>query len=206
PFGKTVLADKNLERAILGGFKFSGIYQAYSGSPLAITESSAQTNQAESSTAPAILNPNFSGKVRQNGKKWGKGVSTNPGDPNYYTNVSFITPSTGTTTANAAGPFMNPVSTILSSYAYQFSDAPRTAPYGLVGPGNYQLDLAMVRSFPLHITKTSKFDFRAEWYNVTNHTQFSVASTAVGNASFGQVTSNGIANRKAAQFSGRIEF
>jgi len=41
---------------------------------------------------------------------------------------------------------------------------------------------------------------------VTNHTLFGVASTAVGNASFGQVTTNGIANRKIAQFSARIEF
>jgi hypothetical protein len=35
---------------------------------------------------------------------------------------------------------------------------------------------------------------------------FAVASAAWGNASFGQVTSNGSANRKAAQFSARIEF
>jgi hypothetical protein len=201
PFGKAALAQNSVERAILGGFKFSGIYQAYSGSPLAITESSTQTNQAQSSTAPPILNPNFSGKVRQNGKKWGEGATTS----NYNT-ISYITPSTGTTVANAVGPFMNPVTTMLSSYNYQFSDAPRTAPYGLTGPGNYQLDLAMVRSFPLHFMESAKLNFRAEWYNVTNHTQFAVASTAVGNASFGQVTSNGSANRKAAQFSARIEF
>jgi hypothetical protein len=201
PFGKTVLADKNLERAILGGFKFSGIYQAYSGSPLALTESTSQTNQAQSSTAPPIMNPNFNGKVRQNGKKWGQGATTSN-----YTTISYITPSTGTTTANAVGPFINPVSTMLSSYNYQFSDAPRTAPYGLTGPGNYQLDLAMVRTFPLHITEASKLNFRAEWYNVTNHTQFAVASTSVGNAAFGQVAPNGTANRKAAQFSARIEF
>jgi hypothetical protein len=200
PFGRTVLAESSLKRAIMGGFKFSGIYQAYSGSPLAITESATQTNQAQSSTAPPIMNPNFSGKVRQNGK-WGKGATTSN-----YTTISYITPSTGKTTAEAQGPFMAPVGEILSSYAYKFSDAPRTAPYGLTGPGNYQLDLAMVRSFPLHFTESAKLNIRAEWYNVTNHTQFAVASTAVGNASFGQVTSSGTANRKAAQFSARIEF
>jgi len=101
---------------------------------------------------------------------------------------------------------MNPVSTMLSSYAYQFGDAPRTAPYNLYGPGNYQLDFAMVRSFPLHITESSKLNFRAEWYNVTNHTLFAVASSAVGNGSFGQVTNSATANRKAAQFSARIDF
>jgi hypothetical protein len=80
----------------------------------------------------------------------------------------------------------------------------------LYGPGNYQLDLALVRSFPLHITEQTAFKFRAEWYNVTNHTLFAVASSAWSstnaNAAFGTVTSNAAANRKAFQFSGRIEF
>ena len=90
--------------------------------------------------------------------------------------------------------------------SYTFGNSPRTAPYNISGPGNYQLDLALVRSFPLHITESSKLDFRAEWYNVTNHTLFGVASTAVGNANFGEVTQSSVANRKAAQFSARIEF
>jgi len=193
----------------MGGFSFSGVYQAYSGSPLAITEATCQTNPAQitiSSTAgcAAILNPNFSGVARQNGK-WGKGVTwatyngTSPAS-------TFIVPSTGTSTANASGPFMNPVSGVLSSYAYKISDAPRTAPFNIYGPGNYQLDLALVRSFPLHLGESSKLEFRAEWYNVTNHTLFAVASTAVGNANFGQVTQTGNLNRKSAQFSARISF
>jgi hypothetical protein len=148
------------------------------------------------------MNPNFTGPVRVNGK-WGQGTS---GDPRYSVAPSYIAASTGTTVATAAGPFMNPVTGILNSYAYQISDAPRTAPYNLYGPGNYQLDLALVRSFPLHITEATKLDFRAEWYNVTNHTYFAVASAAVGNGAFGQVASNGLANRKAAQFSARISF
>jgi hypothetical protein len=155
-----------------------------------------------------IINPGFNGPVRVNGK-WGAGTlgtSTIPGTKTAIVNPSYIAPSAGTTVATATGPFMNPVSTVLSSYNYLLSDAPRTAPYGLYGPGNYQLDIAMIRSFPLHITETTKLDFRAEWYNVTNHTFFGVANTAVGNSLFGQATSSTIANRKAAQFSARIEF
>ena len=201
PFGKSVLATNPVERAILGGFTFSGVFQAFTGSPMALTESSNQTNPAESNHVP-IMNPNFTGPVRINGK-WGHGAS---GDPRYPVSISYIAPSTGTSIATAAGPFMAPVTGILSSYAYQFGDAPRTAPYNLYGPGNYDLDLAMVRSFPLHITESTRLKFRAEWYNVTNHSQFAVASTAVGNGSFGQVTQSPIYNRKAAQFSARIEF
>jgi hypothetical protein len=225
PLGKTILADNLMERSILGGFTFSGIYQAYSGSPLAITGSSCQTNPSTSTCEPT-LNPSFFGSARQNGK-WGKGVTyANYNDP---TNAGsyFIVPSVGGvvggTVTGVTGPFISPVanlpgvptsgtgsqSSLLGSAAapsYTFGNSPRTAPWNIYGPGNYQLDLAMVRSFPLHITESSKLNFRAEWYNVTNHVLFGVASTAVGNASFGQVTSNGVANRKAAQFSARIEF
>ena len=139
--------------------------------------------------------------MRQNGR-WSKSATTS----NYNT-ISYIVPSGGASTATATGPFMNTsVTAIGTAYNYMFGDSPRTAPYNLTGPGNFQLDLAMVRSFPLHITEASKLNFRAEWYNVTNHTLFGVASTAVGNASFGQVTSNSAAARKSAQFSARIEF
>jgi hypothetical protein len=202
PFGTTIFNQNPIERAVIGGFKFSGVFQAFSGSPLALTENSNQTNPAETTHVP-IMNPNFTGPIRVNGK-WGHGAS---GDPRYPSSISYIAPSSGTSVATAAGPFMNPsASAILTSYNYQFGDAPRTAPYNLYGPGNYQLDLAMVRSFPLHITEASKLNFRAEWYNVTNHTQFGVASSAVGNGSFGQVSQSGIYTRKAAQFSARIEF
>ena len=201
PFGKTIFAQSALQRAIFGGFKVSAVYQAYSGSPMALTESSSQTNPAEVNHVP-ILNPNFSGQVRVNGK-WGHGTS---GDPRYNVKPSYIAPSTGTSIATAAGPFMAPVSGILNAYAYKFGDSPRTAPYNLYTPGNYNLDLGMNRSFPLHITEASKLNFRAEWYNVTNHTQFGVASFAVGNANFGQVTQSSVYTRKAAQFSARIEF
>ncbi|MGO9317083.1 MAG: carboxypeptidase regulatory-like domain-containing protein [Terracidiphilus sp.] len=234
PLGKTVLNTNAYERAILGGFKFSGIYQQYTGSPLAITASACQTNpslvQSSSSCAPT-MNPNFVGQsARQNGR-WGKGATTTN-----YTTISYIVPSVagaiiGTPTSappsiSYTGPFISPVANLPGvtvgtasgnqesvlglaggpAAPYTFGDAPRTAPYNLIGPGNYQLDLAMVRTFPLHITPATKLNFRAEWYNVTNHTLFGVASTVVGNASFGQVTSSATANRKAAQFSARIEF
>jgi hypothetical protein len=226
PFGKTVFADKQLERTILGGFKFSGVFQEYSGSPLAITSTSCQTNPSTSTCVPTI-NPNYSGPARQNGK-WGKHLSAIPTDANFYGNVSYIVPSiggkdktTGATVTPVSGPFISPVApttpanqvSVLSqvtgvtgAYDYTFGDAARTAPYGITGPGNYQLDLSMVRSFPLHITAASKLNFRAEWYNITNKTQFSVASTVLGNASFGQVTQSTAYNRKAAQFSARIDF
>jgi hypothetical protein len=133
------------------------------------------------------LNPAFSDPARINGK-WGQGVNST------------------TYRSTAATSYFIDSTAFIATPAYQFGNAPRTAAYNLYGPGNYNLDIALVRSFPLHLTETSKFDFRAEMYNVTNHTKFAVASTVFGNATFGQVTADTTATRKTVQLSARIEF
>ncbi len=207
PIGKSFLNNSAWERAIFGGYKFSEIFQAFSGSPLAITGSSCQTNPALS-TCAANLNPAFAGPARVNGK-WGQGITAaNTGA------ISYIAASGGTQAA-PTGPFIAP-SQLATTTAfpngspfapnYTFPNSARTAPYNLYGPGNYQLDIALVRSFPLHLGESSRLTLRGEMYNLTNHTWFGVASTAVGNASFGDVTTNPNYTRRAAQLSGRIEF
>jgi len=209
PFGRTIANSSEWERALLGGYKFSTIFQAFSGSPLAITGSACQTNPAQS-TCNVNLNPNFSpsGSARVNGK-WGEGITAaNTGA------ISYITPSAGSE-GSPTGPFITPsLLAVNSTYpngspfapSYTFANGARTAPYNLYGPGNYNLDLALVRSFPLHFTEAARLNLRAEWYNITNHTWFAVASTQLGNAAFGTVTSNASATRKSIQLSGRIEF
>jgi hypothetical protein len=213
PFGKQVFAGHAWERATFGGFKLSTVFQAYTGSPLAVTGSSCQTNQAQSTCEPTI-NPGWVGNPRINGK-WGTGVTTG----NYATRY-FIQPSacgvnstTGATVTAPSGPFINPAapsgqtSCLNTPYApaYTFGNAPRTAPFNLYGQGLYQLDLALVRTFPLHVEHSS-LDFRAEWYNVTNYTLFSMGSLAVGNSAFGTVAPNASAPRKSVQLSARINF
>ena len=207
PIGSTFLGKSAWERAVMGGFKFSETFQAYSGSPLAITGSSCQVNPAQSG-CPANINPGFYGPARVNGK-WGQGITAaNTGA------ISYIAPSGGTEAA-PTGPFIAPSTLVVNTTypngnplapSYTFSNAARTAPYNLYGPGNYDLDVALVRSFPLHLTEASALSFRAEMYNVTNHTKFAVASAVVGNAAFGQVAADPTATRKAVQLTARIEF
>ncbi len=187
PFGKTIFADNAWSRAILGGYKLSEIFQAFSGSPLAITEASSNPNPAAATNLPS-LNPAFVGPARINGK-WGHGVTA----------ANYSAPNT------PSNQFINS-SAFVTNTAYQFGNSPRTAPYNIYGPGNYNLDLALVRSFPLHFTEAARLNLRAEWYNVTNHTWFAVASPSWGNANFGQVAPNTTASRKSVQLSGRIEF
>ena len=178
PFGRTVANQHLWERAVLGGFNLSTIFQAYSGSPLAVTGASCPTNPAQSTCMPSY-GGNFPTSANVMTDKWGHGVTYAN-----YTQKSYI---------NSAAFTYAP--------AYTFGNLARTAPYGLYSPGNYQWDLALVRTFP--IWENVKLNFRAELYNVTNHTQFLVASTQFGNASFGQV--GGQANtQRQAQLSGRI--
>jgi hypothetical protein len=78
PFGKTMLANNAWERAALGGFRFSEIFQAFSGSPLAITSSSCGTNPAQSAfSSPAgtcmpTYASGYTGTARINGSKWAR--------------------------------------------------------------------------------------------------------------------------------------
>ncbi|WP_158819947.1 TonB-dependent receptor [Granulicella sp. S156] len=182
PVGRQVLAGRAWERAVFGGYKFSEVLQAFSGSPLAITGNSCGTNPSQGTCMPTY-NPAFTGPARIHGK-WGQGITAaNPSAISYINSAAFIT-----------------------TPAYQFGNTARTAPYNLYGPGNYQLDIALVRSVPLHLTQTSRLNLRAEMYNVTNHTWFAVANTAAGNSSFGEVTTNTNYARRAVQLSGRIEF
>jgi hypothetical protein len=187
PLGRTVLASSGWQRAIFGGYKFSSIFQAYSGSPLPITGTSCNTNPAQITCMPSY-NPAFAGSARINGK-WGNGVTrTNYNQANTPSNL-----------------FINSAAFIYAP-AYTFGNLPRTAPYNIFGPGNYNLDFSLRRSFGLHFTESARVNLQADMYNISNHTQFAVASPVYGNASFGQVSGTQANGRRAVQLSGRIEF
>jgi hypothetical protein len=192
PFGKTILASERWQRAVFGGFKFSEIFQAYSGSPLAITAATCGTNPAQGTCMPTY-NPNFAGPARIHGK-WGQGVTA----ANFSTSNNSITQS-------SANQFID-VSAFQTTPNFVFGNTARTAPYNIYGPGNYQLDIGLLRSFPLHLGESSRLNLRAEMYNVTNHTLFGVASTVWGASNFGQVTNSANYTRRSVQLSGRIEF
>ena len=191
PFGRTLL-DSGWQRSVFGGFKFSTIYQAFSGSPLAITSVTCGTNPAQTafsstSTCMPTYNSSFAGPARINGK-WGNGV----------TRTNFNAPS-------GAPLFINN-SAFVATPNFIFGNTARTAPYNIYGPGNYNLDISLRRSFALHLGESSRLSLQADLYNVTNHTQFTVASAVFGNSSFGQVSGTQANTWRRAQLSGRIDF
>lgn len=177
-------------RRVFTGYQVSGIFQAFSGSPLALTAATAQcgTNPSQGTCLPTY-NPNFTGPARINGS-WGKGVTAKDVSKRFIDPNAFMT-STSTATAP------------------MYANAARTAPYKIFGPGNYQLDLSLRRI--IDITSRVRFTVNAELYNVTNHTQFTINTNTTiynGTASpgtFGQVVGQ-TNNPRQAQFSGKLEF
>ena len=91
-----------------------------------------------------------------------------------------------------------------------------TAPYNLYGAWQPMTSTAPATTAstsrwfapPFHFKETARLDLRADLYNVTNHTQFTVASAHIGNASFGTGLRSHMRDtrRKSAQLSARIEF
>jgi hypothetical protein len=187
PFGAQGLGGGNhVVRALASNFKFSEIVQIYSGSPLAITGSSCQLNPAENTCNPTVV-PGFTGPGRINGK-WGAGAT--PSSSPMYLNPNAFVPIA---TLTASG----------SPYAYTFGDAARTAPFGMFGPGNYDIDISLRRNFS--VTERAHLTLEGDLYNLTNHTQFMVGGTAFGSSNFGTVSGQANSSRDA-QLSMRLEF
>jgi hypothetical protein len=60
------------------------------------------------------------------------------------------------------------------------------APGSIAGPGLVDFDMAVYKDF--HLTERHKLEFRAEAFNVFNHTNFSTVSTNVGSGTYGRLT------------------
>jgi hypothetical protein len=54
------------------------------------------------------------------------------------------------------------------------------------GPGLNNWDWSLFKSFK--VTETHKLEFRAEMFNLWNHTQFGMPNFSIGSTSFGRIT------------------
>jgi hypothetical protein len=67
-----------------------------------------------------------------------------------------------------------------------FGDLGRDAVYG---PGSIQFDAAFSR--PFHLKESKRIDFRADFFNIMNHGNWSNPVTSITSSTFGQITSFG---------------
>jgi len=110
----------------------------------------------------------------------------------------------GLPTWNAAGPGGNRPNvngaisaphTQLAWFSPSAFSSPVVGQYGnlgfdaLSGPGRDNWNLSLFKSFVLSEKRGSRLEFRAESFNVFNHTQFQNVSTTFTSSNFGQVTS-----------------
>ena len=160
PFGMGHIGGENvIVRNVVGGWRLSGIFTYFGGNPLTITQGTCTNNSVGGTCMPA-LTPGFTGSARQNGG-WGHGATRD----NLGT-MHYINPAAFTLTGVAATP-----------YTYMIGNATRTAPYGLRGPGNYNIDGSLRRSFNVWNKENVKFVFEANVFNAVNHVWFGSTST-----------------------------
>lgn len=211
PFGKGKLGDSNrLVRYVAGGWQMAGVFTYLAGTPLAITSSACSTTfQPTAGTCMPDLNPAFRGfNVRQNGS-WGAGTTAKSlGSIHYvngyisstsYAGTSGVDSSGQACGTNSSSPFCNPGQ-------FKIGDAPRTGTFGLRGPGTYNLNMSLRRTFNITPDRF-RFVFGVDCQNVTNKVTFGGINTNVNSAAFGTVSSaTGNTGSRDFQFSGRLNF
>jgi hypothetical protein len=163
--------------ALVRGFELSGVYTFISGTPLAITGTSCVT--VLSGTCEPNLNPSFTGPVRINGEYGHGKTAAQLSSTSFINSAAFSTPA-----------------------PYTFGNVPRTAPDGLRGPGGYNLNMSLRRSFSIY--ENLKLQLQIDAINVTNHTVFSNPAVALSSATFGTIT--GTNGSRDLQLAARIDF
>ena len=57
------------------------------------------------------------------------------------------------------------------------------------GPGRQNWDVTLIKNFDLGFREGANLEFRADAFNVFNHTRYSAVGTTFGQSTLGQVTS-----------------
>ena len=156
-------------------------------------------------------NTQFNGSIMPNGK-WGAGATAATlGSTQYINPNGFIQ-----TTSSATIPGTTTNAFASQNGGYLIGDLRRTAPYGLRGPANYDIDSTIKRSFDIWKEGRVKFVFEASAFNTTNRVWFGSPGTddaasggtiteTVGSSSFGTVTKQAN-NPRQFQFAGHFNF
>jgi hypothetical protein len=168
-------------RYLVNNWQASGLFQFRTGDPLTVI-SNANNNSG-------------SGQLRDRAIQIGNPYGGSACSPTAHCR-SFLNPNSFQT--NPAPTAANPVPNYGS-----------VAKGSFVGPHYTDIDMSIARSFP--ITESAALQFRAEYFNLFNHTNFGDPSTTLG-GSFGQITGTTPQNGanandpRIAQFSFKLLF
>ncbi len=194
PFGK---GTEGITNKLIAGWNLSGVTIAQTGDRLTFYSQNAGTAFGTSTTGSltGLASPNFC-------SGFGNGNVKNPGGPKanlgaYFNLGAFCTPAV----VPFGDPVGNPAAMILPATGY--GDA---GIGGVTGPGQFNWDISILKN--TQITERVKMQFRTDFYNAFNHTQFSdpgsgafgsVGFVNVGNPTTNQITHANV-NPRLIQF------
>jgi hypothetical protein len=211
--GQALFATNRIMGLIGGGWQLSGIYKYRDGNPIQVSNGGGcMTNsQGGQGTCVPDYNPSFDKRrIRINGR-WGRGPGANA------TNFNTI-PYLNTQAFECADSYIYNTTytcgaTNEPNVTYKLGNVARTAPDGLIGPGWWDVDMGLRRTFNVRETATLHLTFQveADVSNATNSTFFNLAKTSGAvvwdNSAYGTVNSqNQQIPPRDWQFAGRFRF
>ena len=165
PFGRgrTYLSNTNgFVDAVLGGWQVSGINTMQAGTPFNITYSPSSSNQVSQQITASYRGANLYRPDRVPDQPLIKKTKLpGTGYVQYVNYAAFVLPPTKDAAGNPLSPFGN-----------SSRNPGRT-------PAFYQTDLALNKKFNLPIERM-KIEFRSEFYNLFNHTNYYLPSSGLG--------------------------
>ncbi len=215
--GQAFFATSRIGSLIGGGWELSGIYKYRDGFPLQITESAGCLTNASGGQGPCMpdYSPGFDKRNARINGRWGRGPGANAGNLNtisYLNPAAFQCPdSSSQNSGYSCGGTAEPNTT------YKLGNIARTAPDGLHGPGWWDVDLGLRRTFVVRETATLHLTFQveADVDNATNSTFFNLSTTSTGGqqvAQWGANTYGVVSGQNKSiqprdwQFAGRLRF
>jgi hypothetical protein len=180
PFGpgKRYLNGEGASRWILGGWSVNGIVAAHTGQAVTPLLSADFSNTGSGAYRPDVISdPYRAGPVPSNPDSSCATTISQGGRAadQVHTLATWYNPCAFAVPALAPG----------QTFSHLFGDARRGS---LRGPGAYNVDLSLFKTFKLG--ETRELEFRAEAFNLFNHPQFATPANTVDVAGFsGQVTS-----------------
>jgi len=110
---------------------------------------------------------------------------------NDYRGQPFLRPNISGSATSQGKPQM--INTYFAGYTFTTPTSANPYPFGNLGrnafraPGLEQWDLSVDKTF--HIGEKARLQFRSEFFNLPNHTNFGIPNTNYGNSSFGTIRS-----------------
>lgn len=167
-------APSRLMRALGDGWQFSGITTYQSGTPFSVI------NNAGSSGIALLDNA---------------GVANGVGAGSYPDVVKDAPAAALKVNPSSFGPLLSNPNIFVAPRGLTFGDAGRNV---LNNPSRLNFDMSLLKHFP--IREGSELEFRAEAFNVFNHTQFRIYDSNFGNTGSNTVSCYGGANYSAGAY------